>query len=271
MRVRVDGEVREGRAVDLRPTGLAAQGVAAAVRGEGPSDLTVECPPPGPFHDHVSVVEPGMSFERRAALAAAARTRGATAPQDGAIAATERALADLDPPSVDTETARRRVAATGGERDRLRERVARFQGRVQARREAGLDASDAEAALQEAARTLSEVETEHAAAEQALARARDRAREARDVRERRLALEDRLANRRREARAHLAGTVEAPFSAAVSAAPGDAADAGTVCSQTAALAAVRVADLAAPVVLVDPPFPDAAAAADWLDAPVVQV
>lgn len=125
--------------------------------------------------------------------------------------------------------------------------------------------------MDEAVRTLSEVETEHAAAEQTLARARERAREAWDVRERRLTLEDRLANQRREARAHLAAAVTEAFTAAVAAAPGDAADAGAACPLTRALAAVRVADLDAPVVLVDPPFPDVATAANWLDAPVAQV
>lgn len=269
--VRARGTVHAGRAVDLRPVAVAPREVAAAVRGEPVPGVTVDCPPPGPFHDRVGVVEAGMCFERRPALAAAARTRGLTAPQDEAVATTEAALADLDPPPADAAAARRRVASAGEERDRLRERVARLQGRVRARRDAGLDAGDAEAALDEAARALSEAETERAAAEQALARARERARAARDVRERRLALEDRLANQRRAARAHLAAAVADEFAAAVAAAPGDATDAESASPRTAALAAARVADLDAPVVLVDPPFPDPATAADWLDVPVVQV
>lgn len=126
MRVRAGGAVRAGQAVDLRPTEVAARDVAAAVRGEGSPVVTVECPRPGPFHERACVVEPGMAFEQRPVLAAAAPTRGLAAPQDDAIAATAAALSDLDPPSADTEAARRRVASTGEERDRLRERVARL-------------------------------------------------------------------------------------------------------------------------------------------------
>jgi hypothetical protein len=46
------------------------------------------------------------------------------------------------------------------------------------------------------------------------------------------------------------------------------ADAGPV---TARLALARVAELSAPVVLAVRRFPDAGAAVDWLDAPVVRV
>jgi len=271
MRVVVDGRTYTGRAVDVSDAGLAPDAVATALDGNDVPNVEVDCPTPGRVHDRVGPVVGNASFERRAALAAAARSRGETAPQDEAIARLERRLADCDDPAADTERARRRLAAAGAERDRLRERVARLQGRVQALREAGADPSEAETQLAEVARALSEAETERAAAEQVLAREREAARAARDTRERRLELEDRLANRRREARASLADAVRERFVAAVRDAPGDAMAPDDAAPETAALAVYRVADVAAPVVVAASPFPDPTAAAEWLGTAVVHV
>jgi hypothetical protein len=275
MRVGLDGETLTGRAVDLTGRGLDPDDVLAALREDratvGGNGLQVVCPEPGPVHRTVGAVEPGMVVQRRAALAAAARSRGHRAPQAEEIATLEARLADEEVPDADTTGARKRLAAAGEERERLRERVARLQGRVQALREADADPAEAEAELAEAARRLSEVETERAAAEELLARERDRARAARDARERRLELEDRLANARRTAREHLADEVRAPFREAVAAAPGEASDPGEAAARTVALAVYRVAAVAAPVVLASAPFPDAAATADWLGAPVLEV
>lgn len=271
MRLRVDGRTWTGRAVDLSSVDVTPDAVSAAIRDEGPAGVEIECPAPGPVHDRVGPVVPNCTVERRPALAAAARSRGLTAPQDEAIADLAATLADLEVPAADTESARKRLAAAGEERDRLRERVAELRGRVQALREAGADASDAEAELAEAASALAEAETERAAAEQVLAREREAAREARDARERRLELEDRLANRRRAARAHLADAVRERFGAAIHEAPGPAEVPADARPRTIALAVYRVADVAAPIVVADAPFPDPATTADWLGAPVVRV
>jgi ubiquitin len=270
MRLRVDGLTCTGRAVDCSGAGLPPETVAAAIRGND-TRIEVDCPDPGPVHGRVGPVVHGHSFEQRPALAAAARSRGLSAPQNERIEELSTTLSTLEVPAADTEAARKRLAAAGEERDRLRERVAELRGRVRALREAGADANEAEAELTEAARALSEAETERAAAEQVLAREREAAREARDAREHRLELEDRLANRRREARAHLADAVHEEFEAAVREAPGAATTPEEADSWTAALAVYRVATVEAPVVVADSPFPDPETAADWLGAPVVRI
>lgn len=270
MRVAFGDRERSGRAVDLAAAVDPARVVAAVRTGDG----AVECPEPGPAHDHVGLVEPGMTLRRRAALAAAARSRGLEAPQRDELARVREELATLDPPDVALAAARERAAEAGDERARLRERVAALRGRVQALRDAGAETAtaEAEAELAETAAALAEVETERAAAEQALERARDRARDARDARERRLRLEDREANLERAARAWLADEVRPAVDAVVPDTPGASAEAfADARPVTATLAVARVADLAAPVVLACHRFASASGAADWLDAPVIRV
>jgi hypothetical protein len=312
VRVRVGGECRTGRAIDLRGADVPARTVVRAVRrddggsGEGgtgdgdaggdgdashpdpladagsPRDrdggppVTVDCPDPGPVHDHAGYLHPDRSVSLRSALAAAARSRGHEAPERAALAEARAALGDVEPPEVDLSSARRRVAEAGEDAAELGERVAELRGRVRALREAGVDASAAEDELATAARRLSEAETERVAARQRLDRARTAAREARHIRSRRHELEDRVANLERAARASLAAAVHDEFAAAVDAVPGpgEAGDApGDYDGDpvTAALAVVRVAAVAAPVVLSVRRFETPAAAARTLSAPVVVV
>jgi hypothetical protein len=273
IRVRLGDRSVRGRAVDLaarsEAPAIAPAALAAAVRD--PDDERVRCASPGPLHEHVGLVD-GRALPRRRALAAAARALGHRASNRDRIGALEDRLADHDPPAADLRAARERVAEAGADVDRQRERVATYQGRVQALREAGVDASDAVADLEAAASALSEAETEHAAAEQALARERQRAREARDARERRLELEDRLANARREARAELAARVRERVDAAVVATPDSSATTFDRADPvTARLALARAVTLDAPVVLAARRFPDVGAASDWLDAPAIRV
>lgn len=266
MKLAFDGTTFDGPAVDLSASDLGAEPVARAIRGE-PAPVTIECEPPGQLFGHVGVVRDGMTVALRPALAATARSRGHDAPQDDAIAAVRDrldGLDPLDPPSVDLAAARADLAAASRDVERLRERVARLQGRVQAERETG-DAVDAEAALADVTRELTDVETDRAAARQRLARLRERQREAHDRRDERLRLEDRLANLERDARKHLADQVRDGFETARNGAPGPADEVATV------LAVARVATLRAPVVLDCRRFPDADAAHDWLDAPVIRL
>jgi hypothetical protein len=140
--------------------------------------------------------------------------------------------------------------------------------------------------LRAAIATASERETEVLAAEQALARERERARTARDARERRLMLEDRVGRLERDVRARLADAGWSVFADAVESVPGgdDAVESVPGCDDavvggepgtfvgddvTAALAVVRVADVDAPVVLAAGRFGDADVAHRVLDAPVV--
>ena len=258
--------VHEGRALQV-PVG--AEAAVAAVRD--PTDESLRCPDPRPVHEAVGLVAP-RPVQRRATLAAVARSRGHEPPTSERIETLRAGLRERTPESVDLAGARRRVAESGTDVERLRERVATLRGRVQAHRESGGDASDAEAALREAARELSEAETERQAAVQALARARERARETRDDRERRFAREDELANLVREARAWLAARVRERVTAAVVAVPGSAATSVEGADPvTLRLAAARVARVRAPVVLACRRFPDARAASRWLDAPVLRV
>jgi chromosome segregation ATPase len=273
MRVDRDGVERRGPAVDLRETDVDPAAAARAVR-EG---TWVTCPDPGPVHERVSPVGPATTLSVRAALADAARTRGAAAPEDEALAGVRAELAALDPPAVDCAEARQRVAEAGDREAALAERVSELRGRLKALEETGngTEADDARSEREEAVERLAEVRTERIAAEQALSQAREQAREARDARSRRLRLEDRAKNLRRDARDRLAASVRDAFAAAVDAVPGrgevdeDGRFAGD--PVTAALAVVRVADLDAPVVLACDCFESPAAATARLEAPVIRV
>ena len=281
MRVTVGSRTHEGRAIAL--SDVSATAVVRAIRrdgvdadgGSGPP-VRVDCPTPGAVHDHVARLPPS-AFDRRAALAAAARELGYTSSSRSALDAAKADLAELSPPSVDVGAARRRVAETGATEERLRERVAELRGRLQARRETGADTTAVEAQLDEAVTELSEAETERIAAEQALDRAESLAREARDRRERRLTLEDRVANLEREVRQDLATAVWDRFRAALRAVPGTAtagATPGTYdgAPEAAALAVARLAPLDAPVVVDGVEgFDGAAAAASTLSAPVIYI
>ena len=301
MRVRIGDETWSGRAIDLRDAGVPPETVAAAVRGrgrgdgsrDGPDDCSVTCPDPGPVHEFVGLVRPDSAFSLRPALAAAARSRGYAAPQDAELAELRDRLDESDPPAVDLTSARRRVAEASGAEAEARERVATLQGRVQALRETAADAGDAKTELADATRRLADLETERIAAEQALTRARKRARANRTNRRERLRLRDRADNLRRAARDHLADAIRERFETARETVPGRAdaevsahidagasadtdvhIDASTAATESvaAALAVARVADLNAPVVLAGgvARFESAAAAAEWLDAPVVR-
>jgi hypothetical protein len=277
VRLVVGGTERRGRAVDATDLGAAPETLHRAVAGEDVDGVTVDCPDPGPVHDRVGVVREGASPWLRGALAAAARSLGETAPQDEEAAAVRARLADHDRPDLGLAAARRRLAAAGDEEARLRERVATLRGRVGALDDAGAVEArrEAEAALSEATRGLTEAETERIAAEQRLDALEARAREARDRRDERLALQDRAANLDRAAREHLAGAVYDRFRAAVAALPGEG-DAGDGPGDyegdptLAALAAVRVADVDAPVVVATDRLGDAGRTAARLDAPVVR-
>ena len=271
MRLRYEGTVREGRAVDCRDLDVPAATVVAAIRGAD-APVVVEAPEPRPVHERVGYVRPDGGVSIRAALAAAARSRGLTAPQDERIVAVREELSELSVPEASTRAARRAVAERTGDVERLRERVATLRGRVQALREHDGDAEAVAAELSAATRDLSEAETGLIAARERLDAATDAAREVRDARERRLRLRDRLHNRRREARAHLADALADEFRTAVAATPwptpSDPREADDV---TRALAVGRIAALRAPVGLACDRFADPATAADWLDAAVIRL
>ncbi len=257
--------------MDGRDLDLSGSAVLAAVRGDDAS-VTVDAADPGPVHERVGHVHPDVCVSIRAALAAAARSRGLTTPYEERLAEIRAQLADLSVPETSTRTARRAVAERSDEVERLDERVSELRGRVQALRERDALSDADEAELDAAMRDLTDARTELIAARERLDAANETAREARDARERRMEMEDRLANRRREARAHLADGLRAEFRAAVDAAPwATPADPGEADDVTAALAVGRVAELRAPVVVACDRFADPTAAADWLDAPVLRL
>ena len=265
MRLRLDGVDRCGRAVDCRDTALDPARVLAAVRD--PHDDRVRCPRPAPVHEHVGFVTADAAPNRRAVAAAVARSRGLRAPQADELAAARAELAAVETATTDLRAARERVAETAGERERLRERVARLRGEVQARREAGLAAEETTERLRAAARELSEAATAEAAAAERLNRERTQVRDRYDARERRLALEDEIGNLERAARATLADAVRPRIEQALDTLGADSDDPP---AHLWTLAAARVAVVAAPVVVTAGPF-DASEAARWLDAPVVRL
>jgi hypothetical protein len=129
VRCRVGAVVRVGEAVTL-PEGDAARLAAAVGREEpiepaGEPSVAVDCPSPGPVHGYVSPVREGMGLRVRTALAAAARSRGLTTPHDEPLASVREQLAALTVEATTGTEARREVAETATETDRLREREAR--------------------------------------------------------------------------------------------------------------------------------------------------
>ena len=111
MRVIVGDRTHEGRAIELMETDVSAEAVVRAIRNEK-ARVRVDCRPSGAAHDHVGRLPP-ETFDRRAALAAAARALGNTSPARSALDEARTQLAELSPPSVDVDAARRRVAETG--------------------------------------------------------------------------------------------------------------------------------------------------------------
>ncbi|SHH14770.1 DUF7856 family protein [Halobaculum gomorrense] len=281
-------------AIDLRDA-PDAPGVSAALEAldldaDDPLATLTERPPP-----------------LRRALAAAARERGRDHHADderrriaAALEGTLDAIEDAGEASDLLAAARRRAAEAGADVDRLRERTATLRGRLAEARERtnateGDGAGEADAAVDAiraefaaATRDLTEAETERHAAEQALARAVEVARSARDDRERRLRLRDALANRRRAARRDLARGVYPVFAGVIEAfhsgANVDAARCGAAVAAVgdnpsefegdpvvAHAAAVRIAGRSDPVIVATDRFADPTEASAWLRAPVVRV
>ncbi|MCU4802144.1 hypothetical protein OB920_17345 [Halobacteria archaeon HArc-gm2] len=277
MILRVGGQTFCGAVVDLRDVDVDASSdgasIAAAIRGEE-SRCGVHCPPASPVHARAGYVRPGMGLSTRTALAAAGRSRGLDTPSDDELAAVRSELAALD--GDETECPSAPTTAPDADRERLRERVAELRGRVQALESTDRDASNARSKLRDAARRLSELETERVAAVET----RERSRALRDRRERRLKLQDRGANLERDARAHLVADLREEFAAAVDSLQAVSAGGATANDRdhpfdvdpvTAALAILRIAAVRAPVVLTVDRFEHPAAAARWLAAPVVRL
>lgn len=268
-----DRRVLSGHAVDLGDSGFTAKTLENAVSGKNADIISIDCPAPSRWWGSLAVpTDDTPPLDR---LVAAARSRGIRVPEERALAAAERELAALTTERVDPADTRRRLADAGQNVAELREEVATVRGRLQALRRVDGDIAAAESALADAVERLSEAETERLAAEQAHEAAERQARRARSVRERRLRLQDRVANRRRDARRALVTELVEPFTGAVPAVPGDAqlsrhpltVEGDTV---TAALAAIRLADLRAPVVDATGRFDSAAAATEALGVPVIR-
>lgn len=271
MRVERDGVVWCGRAIDLSGSGVDGERLVRAMGRDGVSRrLRVVCAAPCVLHEHVGRIAPGMALRTQTALAAAARSRGLTAPQDEEYQHIKEQLQQRSVSGVDTTGTYKRLAEVTGEIERQRERVARLQGRVNAlRKHTDHEDETTICALERAVRKLSELETERAAAEQTLERARQRQRRLHDHHDERLALEDRAANLARAARKHLCARLDSEFDRAVDAVPGatDTHDDPV----TAAIAIAQLGEPTAPVVLECDRFPTASAAADWLGSPVISL
>jgi len=219
------------------------------------------------LYDHVTVIAPGMSLQRRRALAATARSRGVTTSVDDELRTARERLRDVSEPVPTLAAARRRVAETETDLQRYRERVATLRGRL---REA--DDEDLAAEYREAVRELSEVETEHLAAREQLEAVRERARNARDERERRLRLRDRIDNLERTARDELVDEIRPAVDDVVRTVPGgDATVFADATPVAAALALARVGVVRVPLVLACRRFPSAGRAEAWLEAPVIRL
>jgi hypothetical protein len=219
------------------------------------------------LYNHVGVIAPGLSLSRRRALVAAARSLEMTTSVEEAIDETEAELQSLSGSVPSRADARRRVAETSADLEAKRERVATIRGRLQETSDGSIQAE-----YRSAIRELSEAETEHAAAKEALNDARNRARNAWDTRDCRLRLEDRLRNLERTARAELRAAVSPAVEAALSALPNrDFASFESADPVSAALALVRTGRIETPVVLACRRFADRGAAERWLESPVYRI
>lgn len=219
------------------------------------------------LHDHVAVIAPGLSLRRREALIATGRSLDVSTSVDSAIKGVREKLDSLPEPVPSRADARLQVAETATELEAKRERVATLRGRLQE-----TDDGTVRAEYRRAIRELTEAETEHIAAKEALETARERARTARDSRDRRLRLEDRLGNLRRTARAELVEAVEPAANTATAAAP--ACDAETFREAdpvSAALALARVGRIEKPIVLACRRFSNRDTAERWLETPVYRI
>ena len=167
------------------------------------------------YPDAYDVLGPvgGSETTVRRLVAAAARTRGETTPHDGEIRDLEAELSSIEVPEPEREVdaAKRSVVEASRNETELRERIAALRGQLQTERELGEPTEETIEQLEAAAAELSESATDRIAAEQALEAATREARKARSVRNRRMKLQDRLENRRRQARAHLANALWGEF------------------------------------------------------------
>jgi hypothetical protein len=316
--IRIGGIRRSGVAIDLRdvsesieiePADLVSQLLAAirpasgcrldtrtggVRRGAGGIDIDVDVDCVAPSTP-MALDRVGSRGSLRSTFAAAARTIGWTSTVASELANRRLELSRLEVPTVEIESARRRVAETGTDVDRLREEIATIRGELSTRRELEADPDPARERLAEATANLAETETTHIAARQELERARRRARHARDVRERRLRLEDSIGNLERAARRQLARRlspvvhdrlaglpVETAFPAETSPVESDGERIGDLRDTPllAALAASAIAGRRAPVVYIsggrsnpgDDPLDEAAASiARRFGYPIVRV
>jgi hypothetical protein len=268
VRLCVAGTTYTGAVVDLRARDIGGRALAESIRGQRCLPA-VSCPEPPSVYVYAGHVHPPMGLRTRTALAAAARSQGHATPQDEAIAECRERLSELDcsPPDLPEPV----DPVPDSTIDGLQETVATHRGRLTARRAVGADDGAARADLRDAAAELSERETRRTAARETRELRRERARAYRDALEERRRLSDELANRRRRARATLVDRLSGAFARAVEAAPGPVPDSPFDADPvTAALAVLRIAHTPAPVVVETDRFRTPAAAADWLDAPVVR-
>lgn len=275
---RVGAVVRVGSALAVEQH-VTAERLFDAIREQpqpdGESDtqsVVVDCEAPTAVHDYVGHVHPEMGVQPRTALAAAGRTRGLETPHDEEIARIEDELAAIAVEETDLEQRRRERADEREQRERLQEAVATTRGRLAACRERGLDTAELERRLEAQIRELAEAETTATATTQSHEQARERARRGRDQRERRFRLEDRLANRRRDARRWLVEKLENEFRAAIGALVDRSIEEPFDCRPVVAgLAVARVAAYSAPLVLETDCFESATAAREYLGGPVICV
>ncbi|MFD1685223.1 hypothetical protein [Halobellus litoreus] len=287
-----DGSTETGPVVDLRDsaaaTGPIASRIQRAIRHgcpSAPGRPTVHASAPGRVHAHIARLDCDADVRTRPALAAVAADRGVETPHDDDLVGAVRSLRSSPPAAVDDaelREARRRAAEAGAETERLRERVATVRGRVTALRDApsadGEALTAAEASLSEATRQFSEVATERVAAAQRLAVLEKRVRSARDQRDARLRLEDRVGNLERAVRDARVAAVADDFRDARHALRDRIRDRGGIepaepsADVLDALAITRLAPIRAPVVVaadVVDAFGGPTATFESLDAPLV--
>lgn len=267
MRFRLTDPDRAGRAIDCREADIDPSRVLTAVRD--PTDDGVRCRRATRLHGTLGAVGFASSPSRRQTLAAVARSRGVRVPEQEALAAARDRLASHATEPTNLAPEREEVAsANDADRAALREEVARLRGVVDATRGGDGPIEETLTEYRETAARLSEVGTAATAASERLARERERLSERYDAHQRRLELEDAVANRERDVRRALADRA-APRVARARDALAETTPVDPESDRALQLAALRAARLSAPAVVAGGSL-DASVLARVTDASIVR-
>lgn len=221
-------------------------------------------------YQYIRVITRDMSLNRRAAIAAAARSSGFQSSVDREIQETQGEILAHSPlpPIPDLHTYQADLNNAESELETLDEKVATERGRMQKEMEWGLDPS-AISTYKRLLQEWAEAKARATAAKERLQQAEQQQYRNRTSREAHLRLTDKLHNLERKARSELVTQLEETIDHAISCAPGTAKSLPEATDSIVALAIARVATVKLPIVLVSSCFSSPHSAAEYLRSPII--